>query len=460
MIRTKKRLRSKPSKPSSSALRQLAGFGLLLLGYGGATQVARAAERPNVIVIMADDLGAEGLACYGSTLYSSPRLDQLASEGLRLNNAYATPLCTPTRVMIMSGLEPHRTGHLALLSKKPGTRLSPEIRTFGQDFQQAGYRTAIAGKWQLGQFDDFPEQAVEHGFDEYCLWTWMVEREKTSRYYQPSYRTDSQTHVAGPEVYGPDVYADFVLDFIDRHREAPFFVYFPMALVHSPFEHPPRLEALARSRFPPGLDKNTQAFGHMITYMDDIVGQIVDRLEAHGIAENTLLLFTADNGTHRSITSQLPGLEVKGDKGAMTEAGTRVPFLAWWPGTIQPGVSEKFFSLVDVLPTIASLADLPLGREVDGMDLGHYFLGTEGRDREQVFMAYKAGQFFVRDREFRLSLAENREPEEILYHIPVTSGRERYREKVSRHPEHEAARAHLRRLLQEYQTLPPSELSD
>ncbi|MEO0454604.1 MAG: sulfatase-like hydrolase/transferase [Verrucomicrobiota bacterium] len=114
------------------------------------------ADRPNVIVIMADDLGAEGLNCYGSTIYTSPHLDRMADEGIRFNNAYSTPLCTPTRVMIMSGLYPNRTGHVALIGKKPGSRMSEEIRTFGHDFKEAGYKTAIAGKWQLGKFNEIP----------------------------------------------------------------------------------------------------------------------------------------------------------------------------------------------------------------------------------------------------------------------------------------------------------------
>ena len=125
---------------------------------------AWAKEKPNVIVIMADDLGAEGLNCYGNTIYTTPHLDKMAAEGARFNNAYSTPLCTPTRVMIMSGLYPNRTGYTALIGKSAGTRLSASIRTFGHDFKAAGYKTAIAGKWQLGKFDEHPNQPVEHGF--------------------------------------------------------------------------------------------------------------------------------------------------------------------------------------------------------------------------------------------------------------------------------------------------------
>ena len=327
----------------------------------GATCVC-GAEKPNVIVIMADDLGAEGLNCYGSTIYTTPHLDRMAAEGVRFNSAYATPLCTPTRVMIMSGLYPNRTGYKALIGKGPGTRMPAAIRTFGHDFREAGYKTAIAGKWQLGKFDEHPEQPVEHGFDEYCMWVWMHGGEKHSRFYKPVYYTDGKVHRGTEKDFGPDIYGRFVLDFIDRNKDEPFCIYYPMALVHSPLIHPPRLEDLARRKFTDDLDKQTQAFGHMITYMDDIVGRIRAKLEEHDIARNTLILFTADNGTHKAITSQLPGMKLKGGKGSMIETGTRVPFIAWWPGRIKPAVKEEFLCLVDVLPTICSVANIDLAR--------------------------------------------------------------------------------------------------
>ena len=301
----------------------------------------RAAERPNVIVIMADDIGAEGLACYGSTIYTTPHLDRMAAEGIRFKNAYATPLCTPTRVMIMSGLYPNRTGYRALMGNGEGVRLVPEIRTFAHDFRDAGYATAIAGKWQLGKFDEYPDQPVEHGFDEYCMWTWYYKGKKSSRYYGPQIYREGKVTDGDAEDFGPDDYRDFVLDFIDRKKDQPFLVYFPMALVHSPFVNPPDLQKRSESRFTSDLDKKTRAFGHMITYMDQVVGDIMAKLKEHGLERNTLVLFTGDNGTHKSITSKLPGMDLKGGKGSMTEAGSRVPLLAWWSGHCEAGRSRR-----------------------------------------------------------------------------------------------------------------------
>ncbi len=407
---------------------------------------AERADRPNVIVIMADDIGAEGLACYGSTIYTTPHLDRMAAEGLRFENAYATPLCTPTRVMIMSGLYPPRTGFRALIGKGEGVRMPASIRTFGHDFRAAGYATAVTGKWQLGKFDEFPDQPVEHGFDEYCMWTWVYGDQKSSRYYKPQIYHNSKVINGGERDFGPDYFHDFALDFIDRKKNEPFFLYYPMALVHSPFVHPPKLEKLARTNFRDDLDKQTIAFGHMITYMDHVVGSLLKRLKKHGLDKNTLVLLTGDNGTHKNITSHLPGLKLKGGKGTMTEAGSRVPLLAWWPGTIRPGVRDEFFCLVDVLPTVTSLAGIRLNRKVDGLNLAHHLTGGPGKNREHVLINYGRG-YFVRDKRFRLN------QDGKLYDIPVTSNVARYSEQVTTDLEHQGHRRRLQTLLDNFMAI-------
>ena len=410
-----------------------------------------AAPGPNVIVIMADDLGAEGLGCYGSTIYSTPNLDRMAAEGVRFNNAYATPLCTPTRVMLMSGLYPNRTGFQGLLGKGEEKRLPSDIKTFGHYFREAGYQTAIAGKWQLGQFDEFPGQPVEHGFDRYCLWTWLYQGKKTRRYYSPHIYQDGKIIEGGEKDFGPDIYSKFLLKFIDDNKDKPFFIYYPMALVHAPFIDPPPLAQPTQPKDNNPLDKGTAKFAHMVSYMDQIVGRILARLKEHGIDDNTLVLFTGDNGTDSRITSKLAGMEVKGGKASMTEAGTRVPLLAWWPGTIKPGVREQLFCLADVLPTITSLAGIPLSRQLDGMNLSHVLLGKEGNDRKQVFINYGRG-YFVRESRFRLN------QDGKLYDIPVTSDKERYSEKVTTDPAHEADRHRLQTALDQFMAI-KSEIS-
>ena len=414
---------------------------LLLSAHGLSAQ-----SRPNVIVIMADDIGAEGLACYGSDTYTTPHLDQMAAEGVRFENAYATPLCTPTRVMIMSGLYPNRTGFRALIGKGEGVRMPANIRTFAHDFQDAGYHTAIAGKWQLGKFDEHPQQPLEHGFDEYCLWTWIYQGKKSSRYYGPQIYRDHEVINGDPKDFGPDDYSEFVLDFIDRKKDEPFLLYFPMALVHSPFVHPPQLKELASQRFDQEMDSAEQAFGHMITYMDATIGKIRQRLEKHRIADNTLILFTGDNGTYKGITSKLNGMKIKGGKGSMTEAGTRVPLIACWPGAIHPAVRKEFFCLVDLLPTIESIASIELDRQVDGMDLSHLLHGQAGDNRQEVFISYGQG-FFVRDERFRLH------QDGRFFDVPVTSDATRYSEKPVKAGKHSDARQRLQSRLDQFMSI-------
>lgn len=413
---------------------------------------AMAASRPNVIVIMADDIGAEGLGCYGSEIYTTPNLDRMAQEGVRFKNAYATPLCTPTRVMVMSGLYPNRTGFRTLIGKGEGVRMPASIKTIGHYFRDADYHTAIAGKWQLGKFDENPGQPIEHGFDEYCMWTWIYQGKKSSRYYGPQIYRDGKVTNGDKEDFGPDHYSEFVLDFIDRNNDKPFFVYYPMALVHSPFIHPPELEELARSKYTDDLDKSTIAQGHMITYMDHIVGRILERLKQHGIAQNTLVIFTGDNGTHRKITSKLAGIDLKGGKGTMTEAGSRVPLLAWWPESIQPAVQDEFFCLVDVLPTIASVSGIELDAPVDGLDLSHNLYGRTGRNREHVLINYGKG-YFVRDKRFRLN------QDGKFYDIPVTSDVERYSEKQCDDPTSANDRKRLQVILDQFMAIKPEHKS-
>ncbi|MEM9478871.1 MAG: sulfatase-like hydrolase/transferase [Verrucomicrobiota bacterium] len=411
---------------------------------------ASESKKPNIILIMADDLGAEGLGCYGSSVYTSPNLDRMATEGAMFENAYSTPLCTPTRVMIMSGQYPNRTGFTALISRSDDSARMPKaLKTIGNYFQKNNYRTAIAGKWQLGKFDVFPNQPAEHGFDQYCMWKWHFQGSKASRYYSPGIWQDGESNDGGREVFGPDVYTDYLLDFIEASGEQPYFIYFPMALVHSPFIVPPALKEKASANFHDGMDKTEKNFGHMITYMDMLVGMIVDKVAETGQAENTLIVFTADNGSPKPITSRLGNLEIPGGKGSMTEAGTRVPLIAYWPGKISAGKRDALFSLADILPTLTSIAGIEC-EEVDGMDLSHNLLNQKGTDRDHVFVYFKKNAF-VRDHRFRLNEAGK------LFDIPVSSDKSRYREKQSTDPGHQSHKDRLQKILDGYLAIPPME---
>jgi arylsulfatase A-like enzyme len=298
--------------------------------------------------------------------------------------------------------------------------LDPGERTFGHMMQEAGYRTAIAGKWQLYSYNppDFqPEwrgkgmRGEQSGFDEYCLWHAGHTEEKGSRYARPTVVANGKP-VAGLEGrYGEDVFCDFVLDFIRRNAARPFFVYYPMALTHDPFNPTPHSREWKRGN---RLENHPRFFGDMVEYMDHTVARVAAHLANLGLAERTLLLFYSDNGTHRSITSRAGGREIQGGKGKTTEAGIHVPFIASWPGSAPARVADDLVDSTDFLPTLAEAAGASTAGfgTLDGGSFLPQVRGRPGKPREWSFCHFdpKPGwdkdKFtptrFAHDRSFKL----------------------------------------------------------
>lgn len=335
----------------------------------------QADSRPNIVLIMADDMGVECLNSYGGE-YHTPNLDRLASEGMRFENAHAMPLCTPSRNRIMTGQDNWRNyqafGYLA-----------PGQVTFGTVLKQAGYATGIVGKWQLsgngfdGRVGITPQAA---GFDESMLWQLKVGDAKGSRYWGPTRVINGKTKIS-EDGFGPDSDNDFALEFIDRHKDQPFFLYYPMVLVHNPFVvTPASLDAQGAK------DK----FAGMMAYMDRKVGELLAKLEADGLAGNTVVIFTGDNGTNRQITSLRSGHAIQGGKGLPTANGTHVPLIVRAPGVVPAGaVSEGLFDFADVLPTLAELGHARVGSQpIDGVSQVPVLTGKKASVRDSIFMHY------------------------------------------------------------------------
>lgn len=377
----------------------------------------RADERPNIILIMADDLGVEGLGCYGGTSYRTPNLDRLAAEGLRFTHAYAQPLCTNTRIQLMTGLYNNRNWLYFGI-------LDPHAKTFGHFMREAGYHTCIAGKWQLHSYDppDYPGaelrrgtgmRAEDAGFDEYCLWHTGHTEDKGSRYAGPTIDINGEVQHFGGR-YGPDIWVDTINDYVMRrsNKAEPFFVYYPMALPHWPMVPTPDSDDWSTPRLRDHED--TKYFTDMVEYMDRCVGRIVSNIDDLGIAESTLILFYSDNGTHREITSQTEQGPIVGGKGLTTNAGTHVPLIARWPGSIKAGVNDDLIDSTDFLPTLLEAAGQPLSprKKLDGISFYHQLLGTGQSNREWIFCHYDPrpgwdkDQFtrirFARDKQFKL----------------------------------------------------------
>lgn len=343
--------------------------------------------RPNIILIMADDLGYETLACNGNDVNRTPNLDRLAAKGMRFTSAYSTPLCTPTRVQMMTGKYNFRN-YVGFGLLKHGEK------TFAHLLKNEGYATGIAGKWQLlgnekqrklagGKIGSRPEEA---GFDKYCLW--QIDS-LGSRFKDPLIVTNGESKTYH-EKYGPDIFADFALRFIEQNRDSSFFLYYPMVLTHDPFQYTPNTPGF--KDFDVTTDLNDpEYFKDMVEYMDMIVGRIVDKVHESGLSKNTIILFTGDNGTHRSVVSSFQGKPFRGDKGQTTKFGTHVPLIAYWDGIIENGrVNDNLVDFTDFLPTImdAVNAKVPRDFHTDGLSFYKQLLNKKVKAREWVYCAY------------------------------------------------------------------------
>ena len=258
-------------------------------------------SKPNVILIMADDIGFECLSINGSTSYKTPVLDSLALNGINFTNAISQPLCTPSRVKIMTGKYNFRNYDYF-------TYLNPKEKTFGNLFKENGYKTAVVGKWQLNGIEhrlegyDDNTRPYHFGFDEYSLWQLTKVKKFGERFANPLIEQNGKVLPRDENAYGPDIVSDYAVDFIKRNKSKPFFLYYPMLLVHSPFvptPDSPEWQSLdTRSK------QDNRFFIDMVSYMDKIVGKIVNTLKEEGIADNTLIIFVGDNGTKNTLVSQ------------------------------------------------------------------------------------------------------------------------------------------------------------
>ena len=346
--------------------------------------------RPNIVLIMADDLGDEVIGAYGGQSYDTPNIDSLAQNGTRFTHAFSTPKCSPSRATILTGRYtfryPHKWGYLP-----------PKEITFGNVLRDAGYATAAAGKWQMALLEDDPLHPRKEGFNRYSFWAWH----EGPRYYDPMIWQDAKLlEETIDHRYGPDLYTDFLIDHIERNRgpHQRFLAYFPMTLPHfaktgGPYEEPT------------APDGEYQGYRELVGHMDRLVGRIVDALERLDLRERTLIVFTGDNGTPQRVDSlQVKGRTVQGGKGKMTDAGTRVPLIASWPGHVPSGrVSDALIDFSDFLPTLADLAGgrAPQDRPIDGASFVPQLLGSDDPHRPWVYTKWKDREW-VRTHDWKL----------------------------------------------------------
>jgi len=352
---------------------------------------------PNIVFILADDLGYSDLSCYGSDYFQTPRLDDLAEQGVRFTDAYANCAnCAPTRAALMSGQYAPRTGVYTVNTSARGpanqrrviptpntTTLSADVVTLAEVIQSAGYTTCHIGKWHLGEGDTTGPQG--QGFDINIAGN---HRGHPSSYFSP-YRNPDLAD--GPEgEYLTHRLTDEAIGFIEGHRDAPFFLYLPYYTVHTPIQ--PYSDDLARLQArEPGEVHTNARYGAMVEGIDTQVGRILDALDEMGLAKNTIVVFMSDNGGKSPETDMLP---LRGSKGMFYEGGIRVPLIVRWPGVAEAG-SENATPVItlDFYPTLVAAAggELPDATAIDGEDLGP-ILRDSGADlgRDAIYWHFPA----------------------------------------------------------------------
>ncbi len=350
---------------------------------------ASATQRPNIIFILADDLGLDGVGCYGSDAHKTPSIDRLAASGLRFETCYASPLCGPTRCLLMTGRYAFRTGGLTNQSWRangPGA-ISKNESPIASLLRQSGYATGMAGKWrQVG------ETPRDWGFDEY-----LTDPTAGGWYWRDRLLSNAGEISLPPGSYAPDKVHEFAIDFVRRHKAEPFFFYYAMHHVHAPIQRTPDSPADARAA--------AALYEDNIGYMDKQVGAFMAELESLHLRDRTLVVFAGDNGTALNFPSTIHGRMISGKKGSMLEGGSRVPFIASWPGTTPAGkVCKDLVSFADPHATFAELAGarLPETPQFDGRSFAPQLRGQPGKPREWAYVQL-GRKWFVRNAGFKMN---------------------------------------------------------
>ena len=364
-------------------------LGLLLAGSAQAVETP--ASKPNIIFVLADDLGIGNVSCYGADHFKTPNLDALAQSGIRFDHCFAAPLCGPSRALLMTGRYAFHTG---MTSNQTGDLLKPENEVMmPKVLKTAGYVSGMCGKWA-----QLPLQPGDWGFDEYLRF------EGSGQYWNTQPRAKSYT-LNGKQVplldgeYLPDKMHDFVADFISRHKEEPFYLYYSMSHIHG--------QILPTPDTAPGTKDQNKIYNDNVAYMDKLVGKLVAELDRLKLREKTLIVFAGDNGTASPWyeLATVHGKALSGHKATMLECGSLVPCIASWPGTIKAGQQEEaLVNSCDFFPTFAALtgAKLPAGVTIDGRDFAPQLCGqSPGWPRSWIYVQL-GRDWFDREADWKL----------------------------------------------------------
>lgn len=355
--------------------------------------LANAAQKPNIILILADDMGRDWVSCYGAK-HPTPNLDWLANEGVRYQTAWSMPIGTPARVTLLTGQYPFRHGWTKHydVPRQGGADLRPErFTTFAQVLRDNGYSTVIGGKWQINHLGKQPNVLKEHGFDEHCVWPGGEAGKPVTepRYWKGVLQANGKR---GTVAYGPDSINEYLINFIQRHKDRPFLVYYPMLLTHGPHTVTP----FNREKKPEG---KTALYAGNVTYADHLVGRLVAAVDKLGLKDKTMIVFTGDNGS--AVSGTLNGEVYPKGKGGEADWGAHVPFIVRAPflskGNI---VSRDLIDFTDLYPTFLDLAGIAPTEnlELDGKSFLPSLRGSEDPYEKRSWVYSQLGGFrMIRD---------------------------------------------------------------
>lgn len=419
-------------------------------GCTGDKKTAETTRKPNIIYILADDLGYGDLSCYGQTKFATPHIDKLAQEGIKFTQHYSgSTVCAPSRSSLMTGLH---TGHTPIRGNKEWKPegqwpMPADSYTLAEMLKDAGYVTGAFGKWGLG-YPGSEGDPNNQGFDEF----YGYNCQRIAHNYYPFHMWDNQEKVMleGNEgkargVYGPDPIQKRALQFIEKNRDKEFFLFYPSVIPHAELFAPESYIEKYRGKFLPekhyeGVDDGERlklgpygsqpeshaAFAAMVNYMDDQVGELVAKVNELGLAENTIIMFTSDNGPHLEGGADPDYFDsngiLKGYKRDLYEGGIRVPMIAWWPGVVKSGMQTDHISAFwDVLPTIADIVGVETPASIDGISFSPTLMGGEQKTHDYLYWEFheRGGRQALRQGDWKLVqydvIKDPQKPYELYY---------------------------------------------
>ena len=363
-------------------------------------------QKPNIIVILVDDMGYGDIGSFGSKLNRTPNLDRLASEGMRLTSFYCAPYCTASRAQLMTGCYSKRVGLADVLFEVSSSGLNPAEKTIAALLKPQGYATMIIGKWHLGDQPEF--LPTRHGFDHYLGLPYSHNLDRTDT---PDFAARNKSHPlpllrdekviqAPPDLDKlEEMYTEEAVKFITANKDHPFFLYLPHSAVHTPL-HP---GAAFKGKSKNGL------YGDWVEEVDWSTGRVMDTLKELKLDQNTLVIFTSDNG---GVSKEASNAPLRGSKGSTWEGGLREPTIAWWPGRIAAGSTcDAMVSEMDVLPTVVCLAggQVPTDRKIDGLDIWPILSGQSKDSPHEAICYFLAGSLrAVRSGSWKLAIADQK----------------------------------------------------